>query len=200
MAGKTVVNQVQLGDSAISTQNFVLQTNIDGTGVLAAGNAGATTKDLAKVSATGITGLSFAPTQVPSADPNTLDDYEEGSFTPTFLLSTPGTSSFTYAINSGVYTKIGRVVAFQVQITTTVATVGTGTGTLSVSGLPFVSSALLAASITVGYAASFTGAQPTQALILTNHSDISIYIGGVQFNQANLGTSMSLYLSGSYIV
>lgn len=53
MAGKTVINQLQLGDSATATQNFVLQTNVDGTAKLARGNAGATTQDILTVDTNG---------------------------------------------------------------------------------------------------------------------------------------------------
>lgn len=53
MAGATVVNQVQLGDSATATQNFVLQTNVDGTMKLGRGVIGAITQDIMTVSALG---------------------------------------------------------------------------------------------------------------------------------------------------
>jgi hypothetical protein len=53
MAGKNVVNQLQLGDSVTATQNFVLQTNVDGTAKLARGNAGAVTQDILTVGADG---------------------------------------------------------------------------------------------------------------------------------------------------
>jgi hypothetical protein len=53
MSGQIKVNQVQLGDSATATQNFVLQTNVDGTAKLARGNAGATTQDILTVDAGG---------------------------------------------------------------------------------------------------------------------------------------------------
>ena len=53
MAGQVKVNQVQLGDSATATQNFVLQTNVDGTAKLARGNVGATTQDILTVDAAG---------------------------------------------------------------------------------------------------------------------------------------------------
>jgi hypothetical protein len=46
MAGTLSVNKVQLGDSATATNNFVLQTDTDGTAKLARGNAGATTRDV----------------------------------------------------------------------------------------------------------------------------------------------------------
>lgn len=53
MAGKAVVNQIQLGDSSTATHNFVWQTNADGSCKLARGNAGATTQDILTVDAAG---------------------------------------------------------------------------------------------------------------------------------------------------
>lgn len=53
MAGSIKTNSVQLGDSATATQNFVWQTNVDGTAKLARGNAGATTQDILTVDAAG---------------------------------------------------------------------------------------------------------------------------------------------------
>lgn len=54
MAGIIKTNTVQLGDSATATQNFVLQTNVDGTAKLSRGNVGATTADILTVDATGV--------------------------------------------------------------------------------------------------------------------------------------------------
>jgi hypothetical protein len=65
-------------------------------------------------SGTGI-GISFPATQSASSDANTLDDYEEGTWTPTasnFTVS--GTSTLT-----GTYTKIGRVVYFNLSFANT---------------------------------------------------------------------------------
>lgn len=81
-----------------------------------------------------VDGIGFPATQVPSSDPNTLDDYEEGSFTPV----AKGQSSAgvgTYTIQLGKYTKVGRVVFFQILITWTAHT---GTGNLQITGLPFI--------------------------------------------------------------
>jgi hypothetical protein len=64
---------------------------------------------------------------------NALDDYEEGTWTPTIIgFSTAGTASYTQ--QEGNYTKIGRVVyiRFTVEYNS-----GTGTGILRISGLPF---------------------------------------------------------------
>ena len=80
-------------------------------------------------------GITFPATQVASSDANTLDDYEEGTFTPTVEgTSTAGTAS--YSVQSGLYTKVGRVVTIQIYIAWTG---GTGTGNLSMAGLPFTS-------------------------------------------------------------
>jgi hypothetical protein len=64
---------------------------------------------------------------------NALDDYEEGSWTPSMTFgggSTGLTGSFT-----GTYTKIGRLVMAQFQLTLT--NKGSSTGSLAVTGLPF---------------------------------------------------------------
>ncbi len=66
----------------------------------------------------------FPATAVPSSDPNTLDDYEEGTWTPSWTNAT-GTST-------GTYTKIGRLVFYTAKLVVTAVTGGVG-----VSGYPF---------------------------------------------------------------
>ena len=72
--------------------------------------------------------IAFPATHNPSTGSNTLDDYEEGTFTP----SIGGTATYTTQIGS--YTKIGRVVFYVLQLTINV--IGTGS-TSTISGLPF---------------------------------------------------------------
>jgi hypothetical protein len=70
-----------------------------------------------------------------TAAANHLDDYEEGTFTPT--LSGGGTAgTTTYSIQSGKYTKVGRMVHVTLNISYTSAT---GTGSYNIGGLPFTS-------------------------------------------------------------
>lgn len=104
----------------------------------------------------------FPATQVPSADANTLDDYEEGTWTP----SNGGTA--TYTTQTGRYTKIGRMVF----VTGQVAVNAIGTGSVStVTGLPFTS--VVASGVSVHYynvsATSYsfiTGSIPATATIV----------------------------------
>jgi len=78
-------------------------------------------------SANGI-GITFPTTQSASTNANTLDDYEEGTWTP----SLGGTA--VYNIQYGNYVKIGRLVYVTGAIRPT--SIGTGSTTI-ISGLPF---------------------------------------------------------------
>lgn len=81
--------------------------------------------------------IKFPATQNPSADANTLDDYEEGTWTPAVTFATPGDLSVTYATQLGIYTKIGRMVICDFAITTATFTHSTAAGNLTITGLPF---------------------------------------------------------------
>lgn len=82
--------------------------------------------------------LKFPATQNPSSDANTLDDYEEGTWTPDVRFNSSATG-VTYGGRSGTYTKIGRVVICNFNFTLT--NNGTGVGKCDVYGLPFTPSA-----------------------------------------------------------
>jgi hypothetical protein len=71
-------------------------------------------------------GVGFPATQVASSDANTLDDYEEGTWTPT-VSATSGTLTTT-TVNAASYTKIGRLVSVQVDIS--IVNIGTASGLL----------------------------------------------------------------------
>jgi hypothetical protein len=86
-------------------------------------------------SATG-TGIAFPATQSASSDANTLDDYEEGTWTPT-LTGASSDPTVTYTTQTGQYTKVGRVVHVQCSIVP--ATYSGGSGFLRIAGLPFTS-------------------------------------------------------------
>jgi hypothetical protein len=74
---------------------------------------------------------------VASADANTLDDYEEGTWTPTLNFSGGSTGIVYDTVRSGRYTKVGRIVTVSFSINLT--NKGSSTGSANVSGLPFPS-------------------------------------------------------------
>jgi len=77
-------------------------------------------------------GITFPTTASASSDANTLDDYEEGTWTPTV---TPSSGSLTAYTSSGVYVKVGKLVTITGDFQLT--TVGTASGNVSVGGVPF---------------------------------------------------------------
>lgn len=78
--------------------------------------------------------IAFPATQVPSAGANTLDDYEEGTFTPTIAFG-GNAVGVSYGVQTGTYTKIGNFVFFQ--ITLSISNKGSSTGDVTVGTLPF---------------------------------------------------------------
>jgi len=96
-------------------------------------------------------GITFPATQSAQSDANTLDDYEEGTFTPTVAgTTTAGTG--TYSVQIGRYVKIGKQVTVWVRLTWSAHT-GTGKGVIA--NLPFTSQSISGGNhpfaATVGY-------------------------------------------------
>lgn len=81
--------------------------------------------------------LSFPATQNPSANANTLDDYEEGTWTPVATFATPGDLNVVYSGQSGNYVKVGKHVTINFVIVTTTWTFTTASGAFIVTGMPF---------------------------------------------------------------
>lgn len=85
-----------------------------------------------------VNGIQFPATQIPSANANTLDDYEEGTWTPAF---TSTGATFTYPRGQfGSYCKIGSLVYAQFYLGADAA--GTTTNGINLTGLPFTTANL----------------------------------------------------------
>lgn len=79
-------------------------------------------------------GIKFPGTQIANSDANTLDDYEEGSWTPTFIVTYGSSSWGSYTQQIGKYIKIGRFVHCTFGVAASSFSVG---GNIGVAGLPF---------------------------------------------------------------
>ena len=125
--GSTVVAVTSTGATVTGTLAATGASTFTGTGKFATtigvGNA--------TPSASG-SGITFPATQSASSDANTLDDYEEGTWTPVI---TPGAGSITSYTSSGTYTKVGRTV--MCTITFSITNNGTGSGGCILTGIPF---------------------------------------------------------------
>jgi hypothetical protein len=100
-----------------------------------------------------VDGIGFPATQVASSDANTLDDYEEGTWT--IGVSFGGASAgVTYSANTGQYTKIGNKVSVSGDLTLTAS--GSSTGNARITGLPFTirNAAEAAGGVAIGFITS----------------------------------------------
>lgn len=118
-------------------------TPLAGTEVLPIVQSGTTKKvsidDLTTGKVVPANGVKFPATQVASSDPNTLDDYEEGTWTPTYAATGTGFAALTMDVVSATYTKVGRQVTVRGFIRTDNVDITGATGDLILSGLPFAS-------------------------------------------------------------
>ena len=153
---------------ALSIYDAVAATSrltVDTSGRLLVGTSTANTSG-AKLQT--VDGITFPATQVASADPNTLDDYEEGTWTPT-IIGTTTAGTVTYVNRTATYTKVGRLIHVSVHVEWSG---GTGTGILRISGLPFTPSAF--GSLAVGQSASIVTPAGTWLTAQINPSSATI--------------------------
>jgi len=160
-----------------------MATSTLGSGVIGVGGA--------TPSASGA-GITFPATQSASSDANTLDDYEEGTYTVSadnFIVS--GTTTLT-----GAYTRIGRMVFVSVKFANT-GTIAYGTS-CNIS-LPFV---LPNGSLPTGAIAmyvsnnseSFTSGKNGTQNILDTEAGARFFVG----NFTTTSAGQSLFFSGLY--
>jgi hypothetical protein len=136
--------------------------------VLQAGNFSSTIEtDWLRSWAFGPDGIRFPATQNASSNVNTLDDYEEGTWTPAISFATPGDFAVTYTTQVGDYTKIGNRVELSFRILTSSFTHTTASGNLRNTGVPF-----LAANATANY----VGAVSWRGITKANYTEVKPYV------------------------
>jgi hypothetical protein len=134
-------------------------------------------------------GITFPATQSASSDANTLDDYEEGTWSPTVFIG--ATEVTSYHFQNGSYTRVGRIVHANCWVR--VNNKGAGTGAVSIRGLPFNiaggNSSYIAG--TVGYIDEvLSSSAPMYCFGTINSAMVSLSYGTatglVDVNQSNL--------------
>ena len=144
-------------------------------------------------------GLAFPATQSASSDANTLDDYEEGTWTPTLTFGGNSTG-IAYSTRVGLYTKVGNIVTIAMEIQ--LSNKGSSTGSIWVTGLPFP------------YKSSIGGVYPMPCLIGSTTSQINptagVYLSNIYFyntyssgytntSDSAVSNATELTVCGSYI-
>jgi hypothetical protein len=147
------------------------------------------------------TGITFPATQSASTNANTLDDYEEGSFTPNLRGSgTAGT--VTYTERFARYTKIGRLVTVQIWVAWQDWT-GSPTGGPTISNLPFtVNQSYSSATIYMDTAYTLAANSVIQGYLNLNSTNLFIAqytTGGSNGNAPGFDVNSALMISASYV-
>jgi len=147
-------------------------------------------------------GILFPATADLSTDPNMLDDYEEGTWTPVYVGTTTA-GTVTYANREANYTRIGNICYITLWIEWTG---GTGTGGGRITGLPFTANAYNYSNFSIGWTINY--AIGTANTILKNYvnvntTNIEIYrelVGGGTAGAANYDAAANLQMSGFYLL
>ena len=140
----------------------------------------------ATASASG-SGITFPATQSASSDANTLDDYEEGTWTPT-----DGTGAgLTLSVTSASYTKIGRLVFINTYLT--YPTTSNATSAV-ISGLPFTAQGGSNYSYIIGRTQNNIG---NQIVWQVNTASTTM---AANYGWNSVGTPTNANFSGGYIL
>lgn len=161
-------------------------------------------------------GIHFGATAGGNATSTVLDDYEEGSFTPT-IGGSSGNGSLSYSTQAGTYTKIGRAVNFNLVVIASSGVSGGG-GTLQIDGLPYSARAASSGQVygwygnaSIGYFFNLSSyGTATQSIKLLGPAAGNTYLRFHSFTnqgdasapptQANIQGSSAFYVGGSYEV
>lgn len=128
--------------------------------------------------------IKFPSTQSASSDANTLDDYDEFTWTPVLTFATPGNLAVVYTNQDGRGTKIGNRAFTNFHILTSTFTHTTASGTCQITGNP--NAAVSVASIT----AVFPGTLRWQGITKASYTDIVPAV-------SDAGTVITFSASGS---
>lgn len=192
------VKLLDLSNTGMNVTGVVTSTSLSVTGLTTLLLAGSTTS-------TG-TGIAFPATQSPSSDANTLDDYEEGTWTPVFA-GTGTAGTFTYSVQTGIYTKVGRKVTVIGQILLSAISVAP-TGVMRIYGLPFTAGLTnLNSAGSIHYMENITFAANTNVTLGVPQNGVyldlfrSISASGIGFvAAADISTTSRINFSATYFV
>ncbi len=145
-----------------------MTSNLGVTGTISAGSGAAVGGATA-----GAGGIAFPATAVAVANANTLDDYEEGTFTPNVYHTSSNNS--TWSLKNGTYLKIGGKVTCWIICDS--GNSGTTGSQLIISGIPFALTAPAGNAVMLGMWGA-NGPATRNGNVLTMSGALHVYTGG----------------------
>jgi hypothetical protein len=138
------------------------------------GNATLSTGNV--VQGTAAKGFDFsANTPLAGKTSTVLGWYEEGTWTPVYEATTGTLGTVTYENRTGIYTKVGNLVTVTGGFYCSAFAVGTGSGSLKISGLPYTCAAVNGQTGAVGDSRLFTLNNPTGLQISTSSTNLILF-------------------------
>ncbi len=128
-------------------------------------------------------GITFPATQSASSDANTLDDYEEGTWTPTFNNITGSPTG------TARYVKVGRQVTLTYEQTGGAFTCTGGSG--YITGIPFAG---VGGTGSVSACGAISNTAVTSVLVLYNASTTGAMYVTASFTTASVGFSITYFV------
>ena len=173
-------------NSYISAKGGVFRFQPTGNGVsvltVDGGTASTSLTGLLDISSAAAGQIKFPATQSASTDANTLDDYEEGTWTP----SVGGTA--TYSIQNATYVKIGQLVTVWADVQ--INSIGSG-NTTQIQGLPFTSRSAAPAPV-MGAALGYFAGVATSVVTIVPRMDggsTTMVLGSLTAASTGVGSS-----------
>ena len=127
-----------------------------------------------------------------TAAANALDDYEEGTWTPSFQTTNNNASITNTSVSHAVYTKIGNRVFGSARFYALVSS--KGTGTVQITGLPFTVPSSNPAQgevhCTIAFALRFSTAAPISAVTVSNSTRIDLITANTDATTGGIATYM----------
>ena len=110
---------------------------------------------------------------------NTLDDYEEGTWTPTLKCTTTNPTISSFNVRTGTYTKVGNVVTIFCYVRVSIT--NGGAGEPYIEGLPFTPNSSDLAGVALGLATSLPsgGSATDDSNYVTDSGRVNFSGGGV---------------------
>jgi hypothetical protein len=125
--------------------------------------------------------------------------YAQGTFTPAIAFG-GGTTGITYTTQSGNYTRIGRVVVFDIVVT--LSAKGSSTGSAQITGLPIAAAGEATTAIHVTAMTAGVGDTHLQSVVSGSVIVLRDISGGSQANltDVDFSNTSSIRISGAYRV
>ena len=124
-----------------------------------------------------------------TAAANALDDYEEGTWTPAYGVSTGSFSSVTYTNQTGYYTKVGDIVTAHGRLDTSAVSYGSASNYLFITGFPYASAVGAYQTGDVSYSYGYTSLWPTNIAFQGSTSYVYLFSVDKSSNTSSIGPS-----------